>query len=115
MHPRLLTNFLLRRRDLVFGPALHRLPPQQPQFIDQSLFNGVGLLEISLRVHYSKRDRDQSIPQTRVRLKNCQKCRIAEFRRRRHWPTLHHGRIANIRRITLNRTPARQPARKQYP
>jgi hypothetical protein len=38
-----------------------------------------------------------------VRLKNCQKRFVAEFRRR-HFPTPIDSRIANIRRITLNRT-----------
>src|SRR5271156_4338244 len=92
MHRRLLTNFSLRRFDLVLGPALYRRPPQKPHFLDNPLFDRVGLLEISLRIRYRHRYRYESIAKTRVRLKNCRKRRVAEFRRRhlstavRKWP-----------------------------
>src|SRR6266550_3838313 len=46
MHRRLLTNFFLGRFHLGLGPSLHRLSPQQPHFLDNPLFNRVGLLEI---------------------------------------------------------------------
>ena len=52
MHRRLLTNFALRRFDLILGPALYRLPPQKPHFLDHPLFDRVGLLEISLLIRY---------------------------------------------------------------
>src|SRR6516225_966259 len=76
------TNFLLRRFDLVLGPALQRRPPQQPHFLNNPLFHRVGLLEISLVVRYSKGYRYDSLAKTRVRLKKCQKRLVAEFRRR---------------------------------
>src|SRR4029077_6259940 len=82
MHRRLLTNFSLGRFDLVLGPSLHCLPPQKPHFLDHPLFDRVGLLEISLRVRYGKGYRYESLAKTRVRLKNCQKRPVAQFRRR---------------------------------
>src|SRR5215471_21661138 len=82
MHLRLSTNFLLRRFDLVLGPALQRRPPQQPHFLNNPLFHRVGLLEISLVVRYGKGYRYDSLAKTRVRLKKCQKRLVAEFRRR---------------------------------
>src|SRR5271157_4101436 len=103
MHRRLLTNFSLRRFDLVLGPALHRLPPQKPHFLDNPLFDRVGLLEISLRIRYRHRYRYESIAKTRVRLKNCRKRRVAEFRRR-HLPSLLVFQTESLLRITLNRT-----------
>jgi len=104
MHPGLLPNFALSRSHLILGPSVHRLSPQEPHFLDKPLFDDVSLPEISLRIHYSKRYRCESIAKTRVRLKNCQKRFIAEFRRR-HCPTSIDSRISSIRRITLNRTP----------
>src|SRR3981189_2382468 len=106
MHPGLLPNFALSRSHLILGPSVHRLSPQEPHFLDKPLFDHVSLPEISLRIHYSKRYRCESIAKTRVRLKNCQKRFIAEFRRR-HCPTSIDSRISSIRRITLNRTPFR--------
>ena len=103
MHPGLLPNFALSRSHLILGPSVHRLSPQEPHFLDKPLFDDVSLPEISLRIHYSKRYRCESIAKTRVRLKNCQKRFIAEFRRR-HCPTSIDSRISSIRRITLNRT-----------
>ena len=103
MHPGLLPNFALSRSHLILGPSVHRLSPQDPHFLDKPLFDDVSLPEISLRIHYSKRYRCESIAKTRVRLKNCQKRFIAEFRRR-HCPTSIDSRISSIRRITLNRT-----------
>jgi hypothetical protein len=88
MHRRLLTNFSLGRFDLVLGPSLHCLPPQKPHFLDHPLFDRVGLLEISLRVRYGKGYRYESLAKTRVRLKNCQKRPVAQFRRR-HLPSPH--------------------------
>src|SRR3977135_4712799 len=102
MHPGLLPNFALSRSHLILGPSVHRLSPQEPHFLDKPLFDHVSLPEISLRIHYSKRYRCESIAKTRVRLKNCQKRFIAEFRRR-HCPTSIYSRISSIRRITLNR------------
>jgi len=52
MHRRLLTNFSLGRFDLVLGPSLHCLPPQKPHFLDNPLFDRVGLLEIFPRIRY---------------------------------------------------------------
>ena len=106
MHPGLLPNFALSRSHLILGPSVHRLSPQDPHFLDKPLFDDVSLPEISLRIHYSKRYRCESIAKTRVRLKNCQKRFIAEFRRR-HCPTSIDSRISSIRRITLNRTRGR--------
>ena len=103
MHPGLLPNFALSRSHLILGPSVHRLSPQEPHFLDKPHFDHVSLLEISLRIHYSKRYRCESIAKTRVRLKNCQKRFIAEFRRR-HCPTSIDSRISSIRGITLNRT-----------
>src|SRR5271163_4352839 len=103
MRRRLLTNFSLRRFDLVLGPALHRLPPQKPHFLDNPLFDRVGLLEISLRIRYRHRYRYESIAKTRVRLKNCRKRRVAVFRRR-HLPSLLGFQTESLLRITLNRT-----------
>ena len=88
MHRRLLANFSLGRFDLVLGPSLHCLPPQKPHFLDHPLFDRVGLLEISLRVRYGKGYRYESFAKTRVRLKNCQKRPVAQFRRR-HLPSPH--------------------------
>src|ERR1700683_5593432 len=50
MHRRLLTNFFLGRFHLGLGPSLHRLSPQQPHFLDNPLFDRVGLLEIFARI-----------------------------------------------------------------
>ena len=108
MHPGLLSNFALSRSHLILGPSMHCLSPQEPHFLDKPLFDHVSLLEISLRIHYSKRYRCESIAKTRVRLKNCQKRFVAEFRRR-HFLTSIDSRIASIRRITLNRTPSYEP------
>src|ERR1700674_5485513 len=44
MHRRLLTNFFLGRFHLGLGPSLHLLSPQQPHFLDNPLFDRVGLL-----------------------------------------------------------------------
>src|SRR6202050_4893022 len=52
MHRRLLTNFFLGRFHLGLGPSLHRLSPQQPHFLDNPLFDRVGLLEIFARIRY---------------------------------------------------------------
>jgi len=52
MHRRLLTNFFLGRFHLGLGPSLHRLSPQQPHFLDNPLFDRVGLLEIFPRIRY---------------------------------------------------------------
>src|SRR5712675_1999947 len=109
MHPGLLPNFALSRSHLILGPSVHRLSPQEPHFLDKPLFDDVSLPEISLRIHYSKRYRCESIAKTRVRLKNCQKRFIAEFRRR-HCPTSIDSRISSIRRITLNRTRQLRPS-----
>src|SRR5271156_3583368 len=115
MHRRLLTNFSLRRFDLVLGPALYRRPPQKPHFLDNPLFDRVGLLEISLRIRYRHRYRYESIAKTRVRLKNCRKRRVAEFRRR-HLPSLLVFQTESLLRITLNRTPPRElPLAKARP
>src|SRR5271163_2713258 len=103
MRRRLLTNFSLRRFTLALGPALHRLPPQKPHFLDNPLFDRLGLLEISLRIRYRHRYRYESIAKTRVRLKNCRKRRVAEFRRR-HLPSLLVFQTESLLRITLNRT-----------
>src|SRR5580693_1650497 len=84
MHRRLLTNVSLRRFNLGLGPYLHRRPPQQPHFLNNPLFDRVGLLEISLRIRYRQGYRHEPLAKTRVRLKNCQKRRVTEFRRR-HW------------------------------
>jgi hypothetical protein len=39
-------EFFLGRFHLGLGPSLHRLSPQQPHFLDNPLFDRVGLLEI---------------------------------------------------------------------
>src|SRR5712675_3402658 len=114
MHPGLLPNFALSRSHLILGPSVHRLSPQEPHFLDKPLFDDVSLPEISLRIHYSKRYRCESIAKTRVRLKNCQKRFIAEFRRR-HCPTSIDSRISSIRRITLNRTLLKHFSPKKIP
>src|SRR5436190_24222569 len=93
MHPGLLPNFALSRSHLILGPSVHRLSPQEPHFLDKPLFDHVSLLEISLRLRYSKRYRCESNAKTRVRLKNCQKRFVAEFRRR-HCPTSIDSRIS---------------------
>jgi len=80
MHLRVLTNFSLSRGHLVLAPALHRRPPQKPHFLDNALFDRVGLLEISLRIRYRDGYRREPIAKTRVRLKNCQKRLVAECR-----------------------------------
>jgi len=40
-------EFFLGRFHLRLGPSLHRLPPQQPHFLDNPLFDRVGLLRFS--------------------------------------------------------------------
>src|SRR5271155_5587203 len=82
MHLRLLTNFSFRNFDLPLRPPLHRHPPQKPHLLDDPLFGRVGLLEISLRVLYGADYRCESISKIRVLLRQCQKLRVAEFRRR---------------------------------
>ena len=52
MHLSLSTNFSFRRFDLVLGPSLHRLPPQQPHLLHDPLLDRIGLLEVSLAVLY---------------------------------------------------------------
>jgi len=71
MHLRLLTNFSFRQFNLVLRPALHRRAPQKPHFLDNPLFNRVSLLEISIRVLYSTRDRCESVSKLRMRSENC--------------------------------------------
>src|SRR5262249_60519586 len=66
---------------------LQRPPSQKPTFLVNPLFDRVGLLEISLRIRCRHRYRSESIAKPRVRLKNCRKRRVAEFRRR-HLPSL---------------------------
>src|SRR5450755_1140733 len=73
MHRRLLTNFFLGRFHLGLSPSLHRLSPQQPHFLDNPLFDRVGLLEIFPRIRYRHGYWCESLAKTRVRLKNCRK------------------------------------------
>ena len=82
MHLRLSTNFSFRRFDLVLGPSLHRLAPQQPHLLDDPLFDRVGLLEVSLAVLYRPNYRRESIAKTRVRLETGQNRLVAKFRGR---------------------------------
>ena len=53
--------------DLLLGPFLHRLPPQQPHLLDDPLFDRIGLLEISLRVLYRTDYRCESLSKTGAR------------------------------------------------
>jgi hypothetical protein len=105
MHVRLSTNFSFRRFDLCFRPPLHRLAPEKPHLFEKPLFGRVSLLEISLAVRYRHGYRYESLAKIRVRLKDCQKRRIAEFRPPFAEPPSIFESI-NIRRITLNRTRA---------
>ena len=82
MHLRLSTNFSFRRFDLVLGPSLHRLPPQQPHLLHDPLLDRIGLLEVSLAVLYRPNYRHESISKTRVRLETGQNRLIAKFRGR---------------------------------
>ena len=82
MHLRLSTNFSFRRFDLVLGPSLHRLPPQQPHLLHDPLLDRIGLLEVSLAVLYRPNYRRESISKTRVRLETGQNRLVAKFRGR---------------------------------
>ncbi len=82
MHLRLSTNFSFRRFDLVLGPSLHRLPPQQPHLLHDPLLDRIGLLEVSLAVLYRPNYRRKSISKTRVRLETGQNRLVAKFRGR---------------------------------
>src|ERR1700676_974765 len=104
MHQWLLTNFFLGRFHLGLGPSLHRLSPQQPHFLDNPLFDRVGLLEIFPRIRYRHGYSRESLAKTRVRLKNCRKRLVAQFRRR-HMPSPPRFSNRQHSRITLNRTP----------
>src|SRR5208337_1907775 len=72
------TNFSFRRFDLVLGPSLHRLPPQQPYLLHDPLLDRIGLLEVSLAVLYRPNYRRESIAKTRVRLETGQNRLVAE-------------------------------------
>ena len=78
MHLSLSTNFSFRRFDLVLGPSLHRLPPQQPHLLHDPLLDRIGLLEVSLAVLYRPNYRRESIAKTRVRLETGQNRLVAE-------------------------------------
>ena len=82
MHLSLSTNFSFRRFDLVLGPSLHRLPPQQPHLLHDPLLDRIGLLEVSLAVLYRPNYRRESISKTRVRLETGQNRLVAKFRGR---------------------------------
>ena len=71
MHLRLLTNFSFRQFNLMIRPPLHRHAPQKPHFLDNPLFSGVSLLEISIRIQYSPRYRYEPVPKLRMRSENC--------------------------------------------
>src|SRR5271157_5773637 len=79
MHLSLSTNFSFRRFDLVLGPSLHRLPPQQPHLLHDPLLDRIGLLEVSLAVLYRPNYRRESIGKTRVRLETGQNRLVAKF------------------------------------
>src|SRR5208337_410651 len=64
--------------DLVLGPSLHRLPPQQPHLLHDPLLDRIGLLEVSLAVLYRPNYRRESIAKTRVRLETDQNRLVAE-------------------------------------
>ena len=72
MHLSLSTNFSFRRFDLVLGPSLHHLPPQQPHLLHDPLLDRIGLLEVSLAVLYRPNYRRKMIAKTRVRLETGQ-------------------------------------------
>ncbi len=71
MHLRLLTNFSFRHFNPVLRPPLYRRAPQKPHFIDNPLFCGVSLLEVSIRIQYSTCYRCESVSKLRMLGENC--------------------------------------------
>jgi len=82
MHMSLSTNFSFRRFDLLLGPPLQRLPPKKPHFLDQPLFDRVGLLEISLPVLYRADYRRESLSKIGMRAQKPQNSFVTNSRRR---------------------------------